>query len=171
MRGGALCPDGKDAYNFGEEYGDTGLWIAAGIPGQLIKKLGPYKWLSATDIERELTVARTASTLGVGPAVHLACLDEHSAPPIGYLVMDKIEGVTYGDLYKEGVTPPADVTASIKGLLDALYNNGIAHTDRNPGNFMLGTTPSDPKPRWYIIDFGITRPYEKGAPRKYAITY
>ena len=122
-------------------------------PNIIIKTVGPSEWLNDDRIKDELEASKLASDLYLGPKVHYSCFDDKNK--IGYIVMDKIYGVTVDKILDMvNNSKKNEISAIAKELFTQLYVNGIYHRDTHPGNFMWGTTQSEPRERMWIIDFG-----------------
>jgi hypothetical protein len=151
----------KNNYSIKNIYSGSTWYIYSNATNQniLIKKIGPVKWLTLDEIEKEFKIAQKASDLGVGPLVHYWCIDHTKDGVVGYLVMDKINGINLGELLNSSNAKKDDVMKKIQGLLDILYDNGIEHNDRFPVNFMYGNTQTEPNARLWIIDYGNVNEY------------
>jgi tRNA A-37 threonylcarbamoyl transferase component Bud32 len=128
-------------------------------PNIIIKKIGPNKyWLTKSELEEEFKITEKAADLGVAPKVHYWCFEETDEGPVGYIVMDNIEGDTLETILKSNKfnkNTRNKIMDEIHKLLDILYDNGIKFIDRNPGNFMFGSTQNNKDKRVWIIDYGI----------------
>jgi hypothetical protein len=186
QRGGAICPippsnsDSKslesnaalrDTYALGSIHAGSTWYVYKDSSNEdvVIKKIGPApSWLKEEDIREEIQATETASKLGIGPRVHYWCIDKSG--PTGYIVMDKIDGVSVNIMSGVG----ADAKKEITALLNRLYDAGIHYTDENPANIMYGTTVADAKKRFWIIDYGQTKPADLSiaeADRKFYVLY
>ncbi len=134
----------------------------------LIKKVGPVSWLTESEIENEFQMAFIGAKLGLGPHIYSFCMHKDEAGlPYGYLIMEKIIGDTFKNLYGTITNIPPEIYNEYKRLMDIFYDNGYKHNDRHLGNFMVGHTIDSPIDRVYIIDFGNVVPYDTKKVRKY----
>jgi len=123
-------------------------------PNIIIKEIGPSVWLDDDTIKAELDTSRRASELNIGPKVHYTCFDDKNK--IGYLVMDRIDGVTIDRILETANNSVKNkILAKAQELFNKLYENGIYHRDIHAGNLMWGRTQSDKTQRLWIIDFGM----------------
>lgn len=130
------------------------LYYNKNNPNIIIKEIGPSEWLNDDTIISELYASRVASDLNIGPKVHFTCFDNKNK--IGYLVMDKIDGVTIGRILETANNSEKNkILAEAQELFNKLYKKGIYHRDIHAGNLMWGTTESEPIERLWIIDFGM----------------
>ena len=116
----------------------------------------------ATDPDRRARFdreARAVAALNHPHICHLhdvceAASSEALSPPIGFLVMEYLEGQTLEERLVRGPLPPADLLRYAIELADALdhaHRRGLVHRDLKPGNVML--TKAGAK----LLDFGISR--------------
>jgi len=100
----------------------------------------------------EIDITREAGEMGVGPRVFYTrlCDDEERGEVSGFIVMEKIEGFSMRK-------PNEMQLREIKALMAILNRNGIKHGDIHSGNFIYGTTASNPEKRVYLIDYGESR--------------
>jgi hypothetical protein len=168
QRAGGICSN-VNHYDVGEYvFGST--WpIYRNIRNEniLIKKIGPAPWLKEDAINNEFDIAIIASKLNVGPHVYNACIKNDEGLPVGYLIMDKIIGSTFKELYGVPENIPSEIKWEYADLMDILYDNGLKYLDRHLENFMYGHTSTDPEDRVWIIDFGIVDNYNSSTRRNY----
>jgi Tol biopolymer transport system component len=116
----------------------------------------------ATDPDRRARFDREARAVAALNHPHICQLhdvceaanSEALAPPIGFLVMEYLEGQTLEERLLRGPLPPADVLRYAVELADALdhaHRRGLVHRDVKPANVML--TKAGAK----LLDFGISR--------------
>lgn len=153
QRGGKLCDSDTSEYDItGKKTFGGGTWYMYEYsPSIVIKKIGPAKWVSEEDLRKELDTAVKASTLSIGPPVYHTTICKIDDKYVGYIVMEKILGVTFDDLPKDKVD---ELTPERNRLLDILYDNGVVVLDKAKRNVMYGHTSSDPVDRVWLIDFG-----------------
>lgn len=185
IKGGALCQ--APAYRMGKQIGvkeqmeqsEDSLYVDYNNRDIIIKKItgggSPYSKSNKpsdigkiyVDIYTEIKLTMKAATLGVGPRILYSkiCSDKN-LKPVGYLVMERING-TY--LRKNQIVQNA---LEIRTLIDNLYDARIEHGDLHNRNILIGTTPSNPKPRIWIIDYGdayLMKPSQ--TTRRYVVSY
>ncbi len=141
------------------------MYSNANDPNILIKKVGPVSWLTADEIENEFRISQKASDLGVGPLVHYWCIDNTDKGVVGYLAMDKIDGISLKELLGTHAANEGEIMQELQRLLDILYDNGIEHYDRFPANFIYGKTQTEPKERLWAIDYGSVIEYNGAVPK------
>jgi hypothetical protein len=168
-QGGALCADPDDTWVPGTQIGQADqigesedpLYIAESNPDAIVKRLtgggSPHSASTKpsdiaktfTDIYTEIKLTLKAADLNVGPRILFSkiCSDADLRPN-GYIVMERING-SY--IKKEQIQPNRD---TIRGLIDTLYSNRIDHDDLHNRNIMIGSTPSHPTPKIWLIDYG-----------------
>jgi hypothetical protein len=145
-----------------------GAVIGRGAMGEVYEAQGPHgpvaiKLLSHTSlgnptfVMRFLRELRTAAGLDSPHVVKVLEIGEH---PVPYMVMERLEGTTLGDLlrgrralsYGECIDMVGQVGA---GITDA-SRAGIVHRDLKPQNLFLH------RGVWKILDFGVARGVEHG---------
>lgn len=107
-------------------------------------------------LRREARAASAINDVGVVPVYDFGEIERDNAPPLSYLVMEHVDGLslsaevsTLGPLGAERTLLILEQTAS---ALQAAHEAGVIHRDVKPGNILV--TPSgDLK----ITDFGIAR--------------
>ena len=185
VKGGSLCE--APTYRMGKQIGikeqmeqsEDSLYVDFNNKDIIIKKItgggSPYSKSNKpadigkvyVDIYTEIKLTMKAATLGVGPRILYSkiCSDKN-LKPVGYLVMERINGVY---LQKEEIVQNA---LEIHRLIDILYDNRIEHGDLHNRNILFGSTPSNPKPRIWIIDYGdayVMKPSQ--TERRYVVSY
>ena len=187
QQGGALCTDPVDTWVPGTQIGQADqigesedpLFIEASNPEVIVKRLtgGGTPHSSSTklgdiaktftDIYTEIKLTLKAAALNVGPRIlYSKICSDADLRPNGYIVMERING-SY--IKKEQIQPHRD---EIRSLIDTLYSNRIDHDDLHNRNIMVGTTPSNPSPRIWLIDYGaaiLTPAVVPPADRNYSI--
>jgi hypothetical protein len=185
IKGGALCE--APAYRMGKQIGikeqmeqsEDSLYVDFNNRDLIIKKItgggSPYsKSKSPADIGKiyidiytEIKLTMKAASLGVGPRiVYSKICSDKNLKPVGYLVMERING-TY--LRKDQIEQNA---LEIRTLIDNLYDARIEHGDLHNRNILIGSTPSNPEPRIWIIDYGdayLMKPSQ--TERRYVVSY
>ena len=76
------------------------------------------------------------------------------APPLEYLVMEYLDGVTLAERVAEGPLPVADAVnyaIQIASALDRAHRAGIVHRDLKPRNIMLSSSGAK------LLDFGVAK--------------
>jgi hypothetical protein len=150
--GGNLCESSAitDNYALGDILRrDHQLYYEKSNPEWIIKKIGPAPYLPLNKIKLEIDITRKASELDISPKMLYSriCIDEEKNEVSGYIILEKIEGILLG-------RPTENQLAEIKRLMALLNENGIKHGDIHAGNFVYGTTASNPVPRVWLIDYG-----------------
>ncbi len=112
-------------------------------------------------LEEECQFTRRAAELGVAPKVYLCDKCIVKGKEVWYIIMERLRGPTYAEIYKDNLT-------HIPKILDRyvfLLNQGIDQYDLNAGNIMYGVTYTDgsdvgfyDQNKIYIIDYGLARP-------------
>ena len=122
-----------------------------------IKLLGQTSLSNPNHVLRFLRELRTAMGLQSPNVVRVIEVGEH---PLPYLVMEKLDGKTLGDLMKQRrVLPGAEVVELVRQIgigITAAAAAGIVHRDLKPQNVFShrGT--------WKILDFGVARAIDAG---------
>ncbi|MDB4958669.1 MAG: serine/threonine protein kinase [Myxococcales bacterium] len=122
-----------------------------------IKLLSQTSLGNATHVLRFLRELRTAAALESPNVVRVIEVGEQ---PVPYLVMERLEGMTLGDLLRGRKALSGDevidLVAQIGNGITAAAQAGIVHRDLKPQNVFLhhGT--------WKILDFGVARGMEQG---------
>ena len=146
-----------------------GTVIGKGAMGEVYEAVGPHgvvavKLLSQTSLSnpnhvlRFLRELRTAAGL-ISP--HVVRVVEVGEQPVPYLVMERLEGQTLGEILRGRRAMPAEevveMTRQIGAGITAAAAAGIVHRDLKPQNVFLhrGST-------WKILDFGIARGIDQG---------
>lgn len=185
VKGGALCE--APIYRMGKQIGvkeqmeqsEDSLYVDFNNRNIIIKKItgggSPYSKSNKpsdiakiyVDIYTEIKLTMKAATLGVGPRILYSkiCSDKN-LKPVGYLVMERING-TY--LRKNQIEQNA---LEIRTLIDNLYDARIEHGDLHNRNILIGSTPSNPEIRIWIIDYGdayLMKPSQ--TERRYVVSY
>jgi hypothetical protein len=169
QRGAGLCTNLNTCQLGKQVFGST--WpVYENINNEhvLIKEFGPAPWLNEEMITNEINNAIIASKLEVGPHIYSACIKHNKEGlPIGYLIMDRIIGKTFQELYDTPENIPPEIFAEYKKLMDILYDEGMKYLDRHLQNFMYGHTSTNPEDRVWIIDFGEINEYPPTKRRNY----
>lgn len=185
IKGGALCE--APVYRMGKQIGikeqmeqsEDSLYVDFNNRDIIIKKItgggSPYSKSNKpsdiakiyVDIYTEIKLTTKAAALGVGPRILYSkiCSDKN-LKPVGYLVMERINGAY---LQKDQIVQNA---LEIRTLIDNLYDARIEHGDLHNRNIMMGTTPSNPEIRIWIIDYGdayLMKPSQ--TTRRYVVSY
>jgi serine/threonine-protein kinase len=103
-------------------------------------------------VQRFLREVRIAASID---SPHVVRVLEASTPedPIPFLAMERLRGVTLGELVRQGpVTGPrlAALVAQVGGVLDLARQAGIVHRDVKPHNLMACEDGT-----WKVLDFGV----------------
>ena len=146
-----------------------GTVIGKGAMGEVYEAQGPngvvaVKLLSQTSLSnpnhilRFLRELRTAAGL-VSP--HVVRVVEVGENPVPYLVMEKLEGETLGEILRGkrsmGGAEVVEMVRQIGTGITAAASAGIVHRDLKPQNVFLHRGQT-----WKILDFGIARAIDQG---------
>ncbi len=126
----------------------------AGLDRFVALKILPRKL--ASDPEFRERFGREAKLLaGLHHPNLLAVHDSGIEGDLVYLVMEYVDGLTLRDLLRRGRPTPAEATAFVRQLCDALeyaHQEGIVHRDIKPENILI-----DRKGRLKVAHFGIAK--------------
>jgi len=146
-----------------------GTVIGKGAMGEVYEAHGPngvvaVKLLSQTSLSnpnhilRFLRELRTAAGL-ISP--HVVRVVEVGENPVPYLVMEKLEGETLGEILRgKRAMGGAEVVEMVRQIgtgITAAASAGIVHRDLKPQNVFLHRGQT-----WKILDFGIARAIDQG---------
>jgi serine/threonine-protein kinase len=149
-----------------------GGMIGRGAMGEVYEAQGPQgpvamKLLSqaslgnAHHVLRFLRELRTAAGL-ISP--HVVRVIDVGEQPVPFLVMEKLEGHTLGEILRaRKVTPPEviDLVTQIGAGITVAAAAGIVHRDLKPQNVFLHH-PEGHRGVWKILDFGVARALDGG---------
>lgn len=135
------------------------VYEAEGPAGRVaIKLLSQASLSNPTHVLRFLRELRTAAAIRSPHIVQVLDVGEH---PVPYLVMERLEGMTLGQILRgrtralagaEVITLVREVGAGITAAATA----GIVHRDLKPQNVYLD------RGTWKILDFGVARAIDQG---------
>jgi serine/threonine-protein kinase len=147
---------------------ELGALLGRGAIGEVYEASGPrgtvaIKLLAQASIGNPVHVMRFLRELRTAAAVsspHVVRVLEVGEQPVPYLVMEKLEGKTLGDLlrHKRVLAPAAivDMLRQIGAGVTAAAGAGVVHRDLKPQNlFRHGAT-------WKVLDFGMARALDSG---------
>ncbi len=122
---------------------------------KVMSSAGALNERATARFEREIGVARTVDSAHIVRVLDCAPSDA----PMMYLVMERLDGVTLGEILRGGHKPSVSVTLDMlrqvaRGI-DAVHAAGVVHRDLKPGNvFRHG---SEAAPTWKVLDFGVSK--------------
>ena len=122
-----------------------------------IKLLSQASLGNPQHVQRFLRELRTAAAIRSPNVVHVITVGEQ---PVPYLVMEKLEGQTLGQVLRgRRALPPAKVIDFVRQAgtgLAAAAAVGVVHRDIKPQNLFLHHAT------WKILDFGVSRAEDHG---------
>ncbi len=142
----------------GEVYEATDpLARSGGTARVAIKLLSQASLGNPTHVLRFLRELRTAAGI---TSPHVVRVLEVGEAPVPYLVMERLEGVTLGELLKGktalSLGEVGDLITQIGAGITAAATAGIVHRDLKPQNLFLH------RGEWKILDFGVARAIDSG---------
>ena len=149
-------------YHLGELLGRGAMgevYDAEGPAGRVaIKLLSQASLSNPNHVLRFLRELRTAAGVRSPHIVEVIEVGEH---PVPYLVMEKLEGMTLGEMLRgrSRPLPPSevvDLVSEIGAGITAAAAAGIVHRDLKPQNVFLD------RGTWKILDFGVARAMDQG---------
>ncbi len=122
-----------------------------------IKLLSQASLANPNHVLRFLRELRTAAGI-ISP--HVVKVLEVGESPVPYLVMERLEGMTLGEILKGkralSAGEVADLITQIGAGITAAASAGIVHRDLKPQNLFLH------RGEWKILDFGVARAIDSG---------
>ena len=149
-------------YHLGELLGRGAMgevYEAHGPAGRVaIKLLSQASLSNPNHVLRFLRELRTAAAVRAPNIVHVIEVGEH---PVPYLVMERLEGMTLGEMLRGRTRPMSgeevvDVVTHVGAGITAAAAAGIVHRDLKPQNVFLD------RGTWKILDFGVARAMDQG---------
>jgi serine/threonine-protein kinase len=143
----------------GEVYAAAHVETAAPAAVKLVRRelLGDPR-----HVERFLREVRIAGSIATP---HVVQVLEASAPhdPLPFLVMERLHGVTLGEILRAGPVSGAPLVAMVAQIgeaLDRARDAGVVHRDLKPHNLFrcdapAGAAAGSPAGVWKVLDFGI----------------
>jgi hypothetical protein len=149
---------------------ELGTVIGRGAMGEVYEATGPrsssrvaVKLLSQTSLGNPNHVLRFLRELRTAAGIdspHVVKVIEVGESPVPYLVMERLEGMTLGDMLKTKRSLSAgevgDLILQIGAGITAAAAAGIVHRDLKPQNLFLH------RGEWKILDFGVARAIDSG---------
>jgi serine/threonine protein kinase len=135
------------------------VYEAEGANGRVaIKLLSQASLSNPNHVLRFLRELRTAANVRAPNIVHVIEVGEQ---PVPYLVMERLEGRTLGEILRERGKPMSgadviDILKQIGAGITAAAAAGIVHRDLKPTNIFLD------RGTWKILDFGVARAMDQG---------
>jgi serine/threonine-protein kinase len=122
-----------------------------------IKLLSQTSLGNPNHVKRFLRELRTASNIA---SPHVVKVLEIGEQPLPYLVMERLEGMTLGEILRTKRSLSAgelgDLILQIGAGITAAAAAGIVHRDLKPTNLFLH------RGEWKILDFGVARAIDQG---------
>jgi hypothetical protein len=149
---------------------ELGTVIGRGAMGEVYEAIDPrsssrvaVKLLSQTSLGNPNHVLRFLRELRTAAGIdspHVVKVIEVGESPVPYLVMERLEGMTLGDMLKTkrslSVGEVGDLILQIGAGITAAAAAGIVHRDLKPQNLFLH------RGEWKILDFGVARAIDSG---------
>jgi hypothetical protein len=149
-------------YHLGELLGRGAMgevYEAHGPAGRVaIKLLSQASLSNPNHVLRFLRELRTAAAVRAPNIVNVIEVGEH---PVPYLVMERLEGMTLGEMLRARTRPMSgsevvDVVTHVGAGITAAAAAGIVHRDLKPQNVFRAETGTS-QIIWKVLDFGVAR--------------
>lgn len=149
---------------------ELGTVIGRGAMGEVYEAVDPrtstrvaVKLLSQASLNNPTHVLRFLRELRTAAGIdspHVVKVIEVGEAPVPYLVMERLEGMTLGEILKGKRALSAgevgDIVLQIGAGITAAASAGIVHRDLKPQNLFLH------RGEWKILDFGVARAIDQG---------